>query len=202
MTIPTLITNYQKKKAATLLKKTYSILTQAIKLSEIQNGDKAYWDYTLGGKNFFNNYLLNFITINKIPVKEARLDYYLLNGNKCDETYCTNSSYIVTMNDGTNIIVSDYQGFDNGKVVSIDINGFKKPNKIGRDYFIFAIHPKSGIIPFGHKDFGWDYQRFGDYDRNVLTGNKSYACNREQEGQWCAALIMLDGWEIKKDYPW
>ena len=202
MTIPTIVIQYPKKQTAALLKKSYTILTQAIKLSEIDNGNKAYWNYSLGGKDFFNSYLQNFITINQASIKEAKLNYYLLNGNKCDETYCTNSSYIVAMNDGTNIIVSNYQSFNNGKVVSIDINGFKKPNKIGKDYFIFAIHPESGIIPFGHKDFGWDYQRFGDYDRNNLTGNRSYACNKKQGGQWCVALIMLDGWELKKDYPW
>ena len=39
-------------------------------------------------------------------------------------------------------------------------------------------------------------------DRDILTGNGLYACNKASRGRWCAALIMADGWEIKSDYPW
>ncbi len=42
---------------------------------------------------------------------------------------------------------------------------------------------------------------FGTWKReNTKTG--SYACSKSGRGQFCAALIMIDEWEIKKDYPW
>ena len=43
ITIPTLITNYQKKTTATRVKKAYSELLQAIKLSENDNDSMESW---------------------------------------------------------------------------------------------------------------------------------------------------------------
>ena len=43
MTIPTLITNYQKKTTATRVKKAYAELLQAIKLSENDNDSMESW---------------------------------------------------------------------------------------------------------------------------------------------------------------
>ena len=48
-------------------------------------------------------------------------------------------------------------------------------------------------------------------DRDVLLGNKlpnypksnyEYACSKNEMGAWCGRLIQVDGWEIRKDYPW
>lgn len=200
--LPTVIANYQKKKAATQLKKSYTRLAEAIRLSELQNGDKEYWIYALNGENFFNTYLSKFMTIKKVTIKDSNLTYYLINGNPCTENYCTKLSYIGVLADGSSVIVSDTNYISNGKFVAIDINGLKGPNTCGKDYFPFAIHYKYGLIPFGYKDFGYGYQQFGDFDRNIITGNNIHACNKDQGGQWCGALIMMDGWEISRDYPW
>ena len=37
---------------------------------------------------------------------------------------------------------------------------------------------------------------------DLINADKSYACRRDKTGDLCAALIMRDGWEISKDYPW
>ena len=44
LTIPPLTVNYQKKEAATKLKYTYSMLAQAILLSEKDNGFESEWE--------------------------------------------------------------------------------------------------------------------------------------------------------------
>ena len=56
LTMPALITNYQKQQTINTLKKSYSILQQAIKLSELKNDDTQYWEYTLGAKEFGYGY--------------------------------------------------------------------------------------------------------------------------------------------------
>ena len=45
LTLPTLIANHRKKVVATQLKQSYSILYNAIKLSESDNGAYQYWIY-------------------------------------------------------------------------------------------------------------------------------------------------------------
>ncbi len=43
MTMPTLIGKYRKQETIAKLQKVYSTLNQALKRSEVDNGDKKYW---------------------------------------------------------------------------------------------------------------------------------------------------------------
>ena len=41
------------------------------------------------------------------------------------------------------------------------------------------------------------------YNRDELANGSDYrACNKSKGGAFCAALIVMDGWQIKDDYPW
>ena len=53
MTIPVLVQNHRKHVVETKLKKVYSLVNQAIKMSEAEYGDIEYWDITecANGKN-------------------------------------------------------------------------------------------------------------------------------------------------------
>ena len=44
MTMPALIEHHQKSVISSRLKKFYSSINQAIKLSEVDNGSSEYWD--------------------------------------------------------------------------------------------------------------------------------------------------------------
>ena len=55
MTIPILMTAYQKKQTVTRLKRAYSIVQQSIRLSEDENGEVESWDTKLNGDEFFKN---------------------------------------------------------------------------------------------------------------------------------------------------
>lgn len=57
LTIPAVITNYQKQETLSRLKKAYSIVQQAIKLSEVENESVANWDNNLNGHAFFEKYI-------------------------------------------------------------------------------------------------------------------------------------------------
>ena len=212
MTLPTVIGKYKKIQTLTQLKKSYIILAQAVKLSEVRNGSLDYWDYTLPVKEFWEKYLSNYISINSKTVSDSGIKYNYLNGEACGEVLCTGASYTVFLPDGSSLTLSAYQNLKNGRVIMIDVNGYKKPNTLGKDVFSYAIIKKYGLSPFGYKDFGSLAdeeanpdalnQVFGEYDRDILTGTKGYACNKDKKGFWCSALILMDGWEIKDDYPW
>ncbi len=52
LTIPAVISNYKKKVIEVGMEKTYSDLTNLIKMSEVNNGSFIDWDYTLDSKSF------------------------------------------------------------------------------------------------------------------------------------------------------
>lgn len=57
---------------------------------------------------------------------------------------------------------------------AVDVNGDRKPNKLGEDIFIFVLGD-NGLLPAG----------------NDAVGNGD--CTRDQEGRDCAARILRDG---------
>ncbi len=210
MTMPTLITNYRKKQTVVQLKKVYSELSQAAQLSASQNGDMIDWDYTLSAENFFNTYLSNFVKIGSQSISTAYNNdiVYKNPGGTVEQAFkpLYVNARIVTLSSGAQIFLSTMG--DSSKATSkkttilVDLNGFKKPNKLGNDLFVFTITP-DGVQPYHWNDY--EIYSIKRSDRNVLRNgpsNEAYQCNKSGRGMWCAALIMSDGWEIKSDYPW
>lgn len=210
ITMPILLANYQKKQTAVQLKKAYAEISQAVEMSKVANGDISSWDFSLTGAEFFEKYLSSFMQIAKHTVGDVRKNggqYYQLSGNP--ETALTtmyNSGKIVTLASGAQLLFPDVNAYSydenrKRKGVSVDLNGFKKPNKYGRDIFSFVITPN-----------GVSGSHFDDMDSNdvvktrkqLLNGPSaySYQCSKNARGMWCASVIMMDGWEIKDDYPW
>lgn len=68
MTIPTLITNYQKRETLTRLKSAYAQPQQAIKLSESDNDELGGWDLTT--RDWFDRYLAPYLKVTKIEFKD------------------------------------------------------------------------------------------------------------------------------------
>lgn len=97
------------------------------------------------------------------------------------------------------IYLNDGSVFENQKGNCIDfkydVNGDKLPNKLGSDTFLFVYCPT--II--GSKT--WQitgtfipYMKY-QYDRNTAF---SYC---KTDAAYCSALLAIDGWEFKSDYP-
>ena len=207
LTMPALIANYQKKQTVVQLKKAYTTLSQAVKLSELENGEIKYWDLSLSSDDFFEKYLSHFLTLNNSNIQLQNLQYKYLSGGACVDDVCTENSFIAFLSDGSMLIISRNSG-GGKRAFAIDINGLKNPNIVGKDLFIFWITQNNGLAPFGYSntifaDGSGTSQTFGiEYDRHTLTGNNTHACAKGKKGFWCTALIMMDGWEIKDDYPW
>ena len=206
MTMPSLITNYRKKQTVVQLKKVYSELSQAAQMSVIQNGDMRDWNYALTGEEFFNTYLGNFVKMSSQSVEDAKkagVVYKRASGE--EEVTFTNlydSGKIFTLASGSQIIMDTLSSLTTTRqTILVDLNGFKKPNKLGIDVFAFSVTHN------GVQTYKWDDGETVDVtrDRETLHNGPSkhnYQCNNSGRGFWCAAMIEKDGWEINKDYPW
>jgi hypothetical protein len=69
----------------------------------------------------------------------------------------------------------------------IDLNHSKGPNQLGKDLFSFIRVPGKGVLLIGY-----------DLSESEINDN----CSKTGNGDYCAAKIIKDGWEIKDDYPW
>ena len=191
ITLPILVQNYQKKVTVERLKQTYSILSQAIKMSEIDNGPVEEWNIPdesnpyEHGKQFSEQYLIPYIK----SIKTIK---------------STSNKFYIRLNNGVSFWVWPRNGL--GVVeINVDINSEQGPNKRGRDNFTFILTSKDSINgAFGKNIKKGSFVFYGQgYDRNYLK-TRGYPCAKTGNfaGVYCGALIFLDGWQIAKDYPW
>lgn len=203
MTIPTLIAKYQKAQTVTILKESYSILQQAFRLSQDDNGEVDSWDTTLSGHNFFHKYLANYLKwqseYTSADIKKTA-PHYCLSGQPYTGTFFTESiSSNFTLLNGS-MVTTQLDG--KGIVIGIDVNGLSKPNKVGRDIFMFFLTPEYGMVPLGGKGTT-GYFNYQNRTRNDILKNETlYSCNKNQCGYWCSSVILSDNWQISNDYPW
>ena len=218
MTLPTLIKNYQQHETVNRLKETYSILYNAVRMSETENGLLESWEipdandwganaYTYG-KTFFEQYLKPYIKVVKeckYLSNECWADEYIRPNNSVTEYFSasSNQSYSIILANGSIIGIWPR---DTGCQLYIDLNGKKGPNQIGKDAFNIIISK----IPINNIGYGI-YDKSGIYfigqgfDRTTLTSSTERGCSKKATtyaGSYCGALIMHDGWKIEKDYPW
>ena len=197
--------NHKRTETAARLKKMYSSISQAIKLAEVEQGapisewgntwgDATYEDYR--GKNYSALYIWK-----KYLNKYLPLD----NNTEChDYSSC---DYLLQFNDGSQIVylswtysrswtaVNDTPGYF---YFTVDVNGFKGPNKEGSDRFDFYVNLKENPkhLLGGTLVYNEVYNNKTNYTREELLKD----CKSGSSGR-CLDLIMNDGWEIKNDYP-
>ena len=215
MTMPAVIANYQKQETVNKLKKTYSVLNQAVKQAEVIEGETGNWDFSLSPTEFYLKYFKPYLVVTQEYINQplaVHIDYTCLKGNTGTECNGYSGHQDTTkpkamLSDGSFFTLQGVS--NNSKSIIINLNGYKKPNKWGKDVFAFSIMSGKGIVPYGLysgvvNEDGEAIGSFGNIiDREIIiNSDNARACNKDKDGVWCAALIMLDGWEIKKDYPW
>ena len=164
MTIPTLMNNTNKQEYVSRLKKAYSTLSQATNriIAEEGNprGDIGGWGTSTEAIfNMYKKYLSNA----KVCGTDTTgcFDGTYKNLNNTSANMNTNSHYKLIMADGTELAVT--QGWHNFssdcsesyvgandicQLITIDINGAKKPNKTGYDVFSLTLK-ENGLYPTG-----------------------------------------------------
>ena len=196
LTLPTVMSNYKKKVVVTKMKKFYTTMNQAVKLSTVENGDTDYWSVEAEDQKFNPDATMDWY--NKYLSKH-------FNGAEAEKI---NDGIVVRLNDGSGFAI--YNTFQSTFVAHViyyvDYKMFKKwltsaNNKAGGHYldgkniFLFRIQDNRFNTYFSIED---------DPEKNRSTimyaAKWGYGCAQNYK-VYCAALIEYDGWEIKDDYP-
>ena len=206
MTLPTLIGQYQKQVTINKLKRSYTVIAQMFNMARKDYGDPSEWSFEFGeyGSDNFQTSLNNVVKTYFLPYLDVITDcgtycksvpytYKYLN-DKLVNDFNSRLFYTIVLKDGSVLFISVN---NDGKrlfdlIVYVDINGFKKPNIVGKDVFCYYLNTSGA----GKTNF-WGLGS----SRDVLI-NDNRGCNKNGYGQYCGALIQYDGWQIKDDYPW
>ena len=204
MTIPNLVQSYKKKVVETKLVKFYSTISNAIKLSEVDNGQIDTWEQpydSIDVEDYYNEYFDKYIKI-------LRKDTY----NSAD-----NNKYLVLyFSDGSLADVrSDVGGltclfYPNAK--DFDISQGIDSSRYGISSFAFTFNPHVGSEVHTTGRYGFEpYMYLSWYNLNngnqlsheKLINDKAYGCSKTAEvgGVYCTALIYQNNWKIPEDYP-
>ncbi len=221
ITLPTLIQNYQKQVWVNQLKKTYTTLNEGLKQMLVQENctevkSCLLFDYH-GDNNGEYHYSSSFYEL--FPKVFNLVDYSTEN-NYYNSKYKRDVKKIGGGSHSFNDIPSGYSfGYStglagstkNGEIymleygpagssVTVDINGFKQPNQIGRDIFIFVLSPKSSsFVPIESSSFYSDYVYGNSSDESYMEQRIEEMCNISSSssiGETCAAKIIMDGWKM------
>ena len=203
MTIPTLLQNRVNTEVESKLKKVYSVMNQAILMSEQDNGPKEYWPSACGaGQNitceeYYNKYILKYL-------KGISYKTFYLN---------TDFNIVIFFTDGSALIgknIYDYFFYPNARNFELNSfgeyadNGMLYRNELGRTFFSFRFLPGENIPSEKfHFKRGFEPYKHGleEFTFNSVK-NGSYACTESVPvPAYCTALIQLNGWKIPKDYP-
>ena len=204
LTVPGLITQYQKKVTAVKVKKAYAELNQAIQLSQVANGSMKFWD--LGENSSIENtravvakYIAPYFNSLKEHSSGGEFDFGMP-VSRFGVNYMLN-----------NVGVSFYAP-GQSKVIfaTISVVSKKKQDYIsGRDWFYFLILPDK-IVPYGYVDnitrdeiiagYTYKYLAYIKNGKSVYQESTVECSNAKRYG--CTMLWYLDGFEFKADYPW
>lgn len=226
LTIPTLISNYQKQATVSGLQKAYSTLNQVIQRSIADNGAIENWDFPT--TQFDGNQCLLFAQTYFVPYLNISQSCGLSSGCLASTVKRLDGANSVlnnispgygliryTLSDGTNIAFMNISYSNGQRAISIfvDINGQKTPNVVGKDIFSFVFAQSAiSIIGAGDGTIVSNIPRGGiypdGYGMNIVTsGSYQYrGCgkdvNYQYAGAWCTQKIFKDNWQIASDYPW
>ena len=221
LVLPGMMQDHQKQINLAKTLKLYNDISKMVALKNLNEENEFELDitYDSSGKVIKRRVTSDAALAYYAPLKPVLCNrdkktwkYKWLNGTDCDENVCfTNQgATCLSLPDGSSISVSNYAN-EAYRAFAIDPNGKKGPNIVGQDLFIFAITEENGVQPVGSPGAGTGKELFGedneddeDYNRTKLTGTDMYACNDKAEkgGFWCSALLRMDGWTFKEDYPY
>ncbi len=201
MTIPVLITKYQKEQIVVRLKKTYTVMNQAVRMS-IANDT---WTQPPTDKRYDQAAMVEWLKTALIPYLNGAQVY---DKNPIDQFPASYPAIVLA--DGSTLVLNN-----NAQIhVLYDLNGNKGPNKAGKDWFYFMLdyNLNTNTKQMGYfYPSGYVFAKSSDDDENphdnYIYGDRDKMikfCGERANGysNSCALLIMNDGWQIKDDYPW
>jgi type II secretory pathway pseudopilin PulG len=220
LTMPALIASYRKHVVETRLQKFYSVMNQAVKLAEVEDGDgwaKNCFTTTCTtqeASDWFNEYMgkhINSVLCASIlclnPLRPTMLTRFPSGINKfAIKTEISGNNFFVYFADGSilriqnNLIDTFY---------FIDQKALLAPN-IGVNTFVFTMN--IGNVAYNNaasnnfsdmKDKAFEpycFALFGIESR-LSDPARTYSCTPGQNRYYCTRLIQNNGWKIPDNYP-
>ena len=197
MTLPSIITSFQKKAVAAKLKKFYSTMNQVVNRATVDYGDVRYWlperKYATYEEALFylQTYIFPYLSylyyVKAIDTNGSEhVAVYLPSGGMFIFYIDINGADIIYYIDGNpyNRTVKNRFAFQFNKV-----NGFniETNQQIIRHQYTTFIEPYT---------YGWtgEYEDLKNNHRGCRMGNSNCL--------FCTKLIQMNDWEISDDYPW
>ena len=202
ITIPNLITNYQKHVTVTKLQRAISVLNQAYKLSFDDVGEPSVSESrAMGAEEYFKQYWAPYLKTSLLCKTYSDCGYKSVAPFKSLQGKPMATAVVAPKerstfytHDGFLYILFTEGGGVNGEQVAIsylivDINGGEGPNRVGRDVFYLTRVQKDGggIQPYGYSS---------------SNSSVDASCKTTGDGWKCVEKIRRAGWKIEKDYPW
>ena len=202
ITIPMIITKYQKQVTVEKLKKMYNNMNSIMQMAVNDNGDMSTWDFSEqsllnANSNFYKTYINSYLkTIkrnrNHINNSSYTTCIYNIHGNILFQ----DASWQI-LPDGTSIALFNNSGGGYFWIFT-DITGPKRPNRLGKDIFMMDLDVEHNKVRFECESCN---------DSLIMSTSSSYyGCNKMSlsgfAGGNCGAKILKDGWKISDDYPW
>ena len=231
LTLPALIQNYQKHVTVNRLKVNFNILSNAVRLAEANFGEITTWDEVINSYNnkdytsdnkaeaktqagaIVKKYLMPYLSGAQLTETKslAQLGYKrpILNAKGSIFAPINATGPILTLKNGTVILISidisnpDAEGkkYLYGLNLVIDIDGPNGYNTKGKDVFLASLPYARNTRVMFHQN----YRVFPNTRKmEIISINREdlkINC-KTSNGNYCGALIQMDGWQIKDDYPW
>ena len=227
LTIPNVVINYQKQETVSKLKKAYSVMQNAIKMSETDNGEVSTWTPVSeksaeNTEAFVKKYFVPYLNISKYcgyvsdssPQNDcyAKVDSGIVTNGSTYGYYMYSNHYFPVafyLNDGTLIKIGANDGWAN-VIAFIYIN--LKPNDksllshFSRNVFVTVLFSdgKYGFFKL-HPILNTPYP---DIDGGAWHAGSqdfyNYNLNYCKSGVYnsCGAIIEMNNWEIPDNYQW
>lgn len=209
ITLPAVITHIQNKGFVEGLKKNYAVIQAATSAIIAEEGSPKLWEWTpyqgndtnnLGNENIVNLYKKHmavakdcgFVTWSRKLCGHSIPVYKYLNGETNAKFISSRPAYVETysfiLNDGS-IIAVHFKNLHTGVIwgapnisFTIDVNGLKGPNTIGRDVFIVYMdkNKQGKILPYTNEVF-----------TDGSTDNRN-TCDITKTGYSCAYRVISE----------
>ena len=223
--VPNLHSYYKRTYTITRLKQSYSILSNLVSVSEAENGSwiptiNTYitnpnnWQDMSNFDAWTDKYVIPYLNVvedsKNTPVAQRAAKFggiLKTNGQSTGMSmYNAAMARNVKLKNGIVLHIFDYTNsyYNKGICFIVDINGTKKPNRLGYDIFVFEYfkdqsnhgyaqyrHP-GGLLP------GTD--SFATYLNNSTRVRNN--CINTQTPTTCSKYIIDNGWKIPNDYPY
>lgn len=186
ITIPTLLSNVQRKRLQTQFKKTYAEVNVAARtffaeedMSVHDFDGEAYGSDTSGGNIRSDLVLQRFMSYFKGQTRTTEYKWRAydsnhkitqknLNGQPINSYPCDKSSVILditgriwAMDDSSAQSKTAY-----GPKICVDINGVDSPNRLGYDRFVFVFTENNSVVPY--TGTSWSDLNGNQTDENVI----------------------------------